>query len=106
MADQFNESTVEEAALSWFEELGYAAAHGPVIVPGEAGAERESFGDVLLAKRLRGLIAVDYRLDAIIKAGAPVVVRRRATRPRGFHLVPLNPPPSPTIRITISDLLT
>lgn len=31
--DLLNESTVEEAALSWFGELGYAAAHGPDIGP-------------------------------------------------------------------------
>jgi len=27
------ESTVEDAALSWFEELGYAVLHGPEIEP-------------------------------------------------------------------------
>ena len=36
------ESTVEEAALSWFEELGYAVIHGPEIAPGELFSERES----------------------------------------------------------------
>ena len=56
MTDQFNESTVEEAALSWFEELGYAVAHGPDIAPGEPEAERESFGDVVLVGRLRDAI--------------------------------------------------
>jgi hypothetical protein len=25
----FNESTVEDAALTWFGELGYTVAHGP-----------------------------------------------------------------------------
>ena len=29
------ESTVEDAALSWLGELGYAVAHGPEIAPGE-----------------------------------------------------------------------
>lgn len=38
------ESTVEEAALSWFEELGYAVVRSPDIVPGELFAERESYG--------------------------------------------------------------
>jgi len=36
----FNESTVEEAALSWFDELGYRIGHGPEIAPGEPAAER------------------------------------------------------------------
>ncbi len=35
------ESTVEEAALEWFGELGYAIGHGPEMAPGEAAAERE-----------------------------------------------------------------
>ena len=35
MAESFNESTVEEAALSWFHELGYAVAHGPALRFGE-----------------------------------------------------------------------
>jgi type I restriction enzyme R subunit len=52
----FNESTVEEAALSWFEELGYGIGHGPEIAPGEPAAERASFGDVVLVGRLREAI--------------------------------------------------
>lgn len=35
-----NESIVEDAALTWFGELGYAIAHGPQLAPGEAAAER------------------------------------------------------------------
>ena len=34
-----NESTVEEAALSWFDELGYGIGHGPEIAPGEPAAK-------------------------------------------------------------------
>ena len=30
-----NESIVEDAALEWFGELGYAVGHGPHIAPGE-----------------------------------------------------------------------
>ena len=41
------ESTVEEAALSWFGELGYGVAHGEDIAPEGPHAEGESFGDVL-----------------------------------------------------------
>jgi type I restriction enzyme, R subunit len=50
------ESTVEEAALSWFGELGDTVAHGPEIAPRELGAERESFGDVVLAAQFRDAI--------------------------------------------------
>jgi type I restriction enzyme R subunit len=35
-----NESVVEEAALTWFGELGYIIAHGPDLAPGEAANER------------------------------------------------------------------
>lgn len=37
-----NESIVEDAALEWFGELGYAVGHGPDLAPGEPAAERES----------------------------------------------------------------
>jgi len=52
-----NESTVEEAALEWLGELGYAVGHGPHMAPGEPAAERDSFGDLVLAGRLRAAIA-------------------------------------------------
>jgi hypothetical protein len=38
------QSIVEEAALTWFGELGYAVGHGPRLTPGEPAAERDSFG--------------------------------------------------------------
>ena len=31
MPNKFTESTVEEAALEWFEELGHGVLHGPEI---------------------------------------------------------------------------
>jgi len=31
----FNESIVEDAALTWFREPGYAFGHGPQLAPGE-----------------------------------------------------------------------
>jgi type I restriction enzyme R subunit len=84
MTDQFNESTVEEAALSWFAELGYAIAHGPSIAPGEPEAERESFGDVILVKRLRD--AID-RLNPDIPAEAREEAFRKILRPDSPSLV-------------------
>ena len=47
------ESIVEEAALGWFQELGYAVLSGPPLAPGEPTAERETFSDVVLVGRLR-----------------------------------------------------
>src|SRR3982750_1641171 len=51
-----NESTIEEAALSWFGELGYAIMRGPDLAPGEIAAERDSFRDVVLLSRFRPAI--------------------------------------------------
>ena len=51
-----NESIVEDAALGWFGEIGYAIGHGPHLAPGEAAAERDSFGEVMLVGRLREAI--------------------------------------------------
>jgi type I restriction enzyme R subunit len=52
-----NESTVEEAALTWFGELGYAVEYALHLAPGEAATERSSFSDVVLVARLRNAIA-------------------------------------------------
>ncbi len=52
-----NESVVEEAALDWFEDLGYQTLHGPDIAPDELSAERLSYGDVVLVGRLRSALA-------------------------------------------------
>ena len=51
-----NESIVEDAALEWFGELGYAVGHGPHLAPGEPAAERDSFGEVVRVGRLREVI--------------------------------------------------
>jgi type I restriction enzyme R subunit len=52
------ESHVEEAALAWLAELGYATANGLDIGPDGGGTpERTSYGDVLLGKRVRDAIA-------------------------------------------------
>jgi hypothetical protein len=50
------ESIVEDAALTCFGELGYAVGHGPQMAPGEAAVERGTFGEVVLAGRLRGAL--------------------------------------------------
>ncbi|WP_449279754.1 type I restriction endonuclease subunit R [Leucobacter sp. GX0328] len=52
----FNENVVEQAALEYFAELGYAVLHGPDIAPGEPSSERESHEDVILWGRLREAI--------------------------------------------------
>ena len=87
----FNESIVEDAALEWFGELGYAIGHGPHIAPGETAAERDSFGQVVLVARLRSAlqrlnpaIPEDAREDAlrkVLRVGTPSLTQTN----RAFH---------------------
>ena len=67
-----NESIVEDAALEWFGELGFAVGHGPLLAPGEPAVERDSFGEVGLVGRLREAIR---RLNVFISEEACVVTR-------------------------------
>ena len=71
-----NESHVEDAALEWFGELGYAVGHGPQLAPGEPAAERDSFSEVVLVGRLREAIR---RLNPAILEEARAVVADFAT---------------------------
>src|SRR5436190_18703432 len=71
------ESGVEEAALSWFGELGYAVTHAPHLAPGEIATERGSFADVLLVGRLRDAIA---RLNSAIPSDAREEALRKVLR--------------------------
>jgi len=68
-----NESIVEDAALEWFGELGYAVGHGPHLAPGEPAAERDSFGEVVLVGRLREAIR---RLNPAIPEEARATIRQ------------------------------
>ncbi len=54
----FTESTVENAALTWLENLGWNVAHGPDIAPDTPGAERGDYGAVVLERRLRDALAL------------------------------------------------
>ena len=72
-----NEAIVEDAALTWFDELGYKIGHGPHIAPGELEAERAGFGEVVLEKRLRE--AID-RLNPNIPAEAREEALRKVLR--------------------------
>ena len=76
-----NESVVEEAALNWFVELGYAIEHAPHLAPGEIASERTSFTDAVLDGRLREAIA---RLNSAI----PIDAREEALRKLLRHDAP------------------
>ena len=53
MESVLNEETLESLALAWFSELGYEVKFSPDIAPGEPGAERDSYEEVLLPGTLR-----------------------------------------------------
>ncbi len=76
----FSESVVEEAALAWLGELGFAVLHGPDIAPGEPAAERGDYGQVVLEARLRTALA---RLNPQLPAEALDDAFRKLTRPEG-----------------------
>jgi type I restriction enzyme R subunit len=77
---RFTESEVEEVALDLFATLGYPIAHGPEIAPGEAGAERETYSQVVLEGRLRQALA---RLNPDLPQEALEDAFRRITRAEG-----------------------
>ena len=76
------ESMVEEAALGWFQELGYAVLSGPQLAPGEPTAERDSFNDVVLVGRLRVAIR---QLNPAIPEEAPEEALRKLCVPHFFR---------------------
>ena len=81
------ESTVEDAALTWFRELGYAVGHGPYLAPGEPAAERASFGEVVLTGRLREAL---HRLNPRIPEEAREEALRKVLRVSMPSLVQTN----------------
>ena len=52
MRRRFTESVVEEAALVWFDSLGWTVKLGPNIAPGELAAERRDYAHVVLTERV------------------------------------------------------
>src|SRR6266496_4126779 len=74
---KFDEAIVENAALSWFKELGYAVAHAPHLAPGEIATERSSFTDIVLVGRARDAIA---RLNPLIPSDAREEALRKLLR--------------------------
>ena len=72
-----NESVVEDAAISWFAQIGYTVGHGPNLAPGEPGAERSSFADVVLKERLHEAI---HRLNPLIPQEAQEDALRKVLR--------------------------
>jgi len=88
---RIHESHIEEAALDWFEELGWSVLHGPDIAPEEPASERNSYGDVILRGRLESAIdslnptlpaqAKEEALRKVLHIDSPSLILRN----RAFH---------------------
>jgi type I restriction enzyme R subunit len=84
---RFAESTVESAALAWLESVGWQVRHGADIAPGEPGAERSDYREVVLERRLRDALA---RLNPALPPEALEDAFRKLTRPEGADLIVRN----------------
>ena len=87
MVSIVTEGEVEEAALAWLEELGYAVLHGPDIGPEGEEPERGSYDEVLLTERLRKALA---RLNPHLPAGTLEDVLRKVQQMQTPSLVEEN----------------
>ncbi len=63
----FSASVVEGAALAWLESADRQVRNGAEIAPGEPAAERDDYGQIVLAQRLRDALA---RLNPALPAEA------------------------------------
>jgi type I restriction enzyme, R subunit len=83
----FTESVVEQAALAWLESVGWQVRNGAEIAPAEPAAERDDYGQVILARRLRDVLA---RLNPALPAEPLVDAFRKLARPEGAELIVRN----------------
>jgi type I restriction enzyme R subunit len=88
---EITESVVEEAALAWFESLGYEVLSGPALAPGELFSERSTYADVVLVNRLREALvrvnpqippeAMEDAVGKVLRTESPSLVENN----RRFH---------------------
>lgn len=82
-----SESTVENAAISWLENLGWVSASAVTLAPGAAHAERADYADVVLRRRLLEALA---RLNPSLPGEALSDAMRKLLRPEGETLIARN----------------
>ncbi len=85
------ESIVEDAALTWFGELGYSCLGAEALTPALSHGERESYGQVVLVGRLREALrqlnptlpeeAREEALRKVLRVATPSLVQTN----RAFH---------------------
>ncbi len=78
MMSHFTESIIEQAAIDWLKELGYAYAFGPEIAYDGSSPERGDYQEPLLLGRLRDAVE---RINRHLPAQAREEALRRVTRP-------------------------
>ena len=81
------ESDIEEASLNWFAALDYTVLHGPDIAPDTPNAERDSYKEVILTRRLRDAVA---RLNPNIPTHAQEETIRKVLNPDSPALIQNN----------------
>ena len=87
------ESDIEAASLNWLADLGYTVLHGPDIAPDTSNAERSSYKEVILTRRLRDAVVhlnpeipTEAREEAIRKVlhpDSPALIQNNQT----FHQI-------------------
>jgi type I restriction enzyme R subunit len=82
-----DENMAEQAALDWFEELGYQRVFGPDIAPQGAEQERESYKQVVLTDRLLTALA---RINPHISASILEDVARQVIHGNAASLMQAN----------------
>ncbi|MCG3183277.1 MAG: hypothetical protein ICCCNLDF_01363 [Planctomycetes bacterium] len=92
MAQAFSESVVEQAALAWFESVGWTVRSGTELDPPEEdgdnpSSERRDFGQVVLEGRLHEAL---IRLNPGVPKDAIEEAFRRVCHPEGANLVARN----------------
>ena len=93
MSGGLTESNIEDVALSWFEDQGYAIIFGPDISPDGSDCERDEYDQVVLTGRLRTALeninptiptdAIDEAVLKIIRPGSPSLIENN----QRFHLM-------------------
>ena len=85
--DKIYESDIEEASLAWLAELGYTVLYGPDISRDAPNAERSTYKEVVLTRRLQDAVA---RLNPNIPADAQEDAIRKVLNPASPALVQNN----------------
>ena len=83
----FIENDLEQAALEWFQNIGYQTLYGPDISPGGSFAERESFGDVVLYDRLHSALK---RINKDFSSETITELVKKITRQQSMSIVQNN----------------